>query len=116
MKTSSGERNPVELLAEEFLDRKRRGEEPTLREYLEDWTRRVAKVAQPSSAGRRGDRGPPHPRGPDRGPEERLRLRSSGYREPAGVNRSTKKRPGAGRQVYTCVNCRRYRAAWQEGI
>src|SRR6516165_5767114 len=35
MKTSSGERNPVELLAEEFLDRKRRGEQPTLREYLE---------------------------------------------------------------------------------
>src|SRR6516165_518060 len=35
MKTSSGERNPVELLAEEFLDRQRRGEEPTLREYLE---------------------------------------------------------------------------------
>jgi WD40 repeat protein/serine/threonine protein kinase/tetratricopeptide (TPR) repeat protein len=35
MKTSSGERNPVELLAEEFLDRKRRGEQPTLREYVE---------------------------------------------------------------------------------
>src|SRR6516165_2997892 len=35
MKTSSGERNPVELLAEEFLDRKRRGEQPTLREYLD---------------------------------------------------------------------------------
>ncbi len=33
--TSSDERNPVELLAEEFLDRKRRGEQPTLREYLE---------------------------------------------------------------------------------
>ena len=28
-------RNPVELLAEEFLDRKRRGEQPTLREYVE---------------------------------------------------------------------------------
>ena len=35
MKTSSDERNPVELLAEEFLDRKRRGEHPTLAEYLE---------------------------------------------------------------------------------
>src|ERR1700722_16125388 len=35
MTTSSDERNPVELLAEEFLDRKRRGEQPTLREYLE---------------------------------------------------------------------------------
>jgi len=35
MKTSSGERNPVELLAEEFLDRKRRGERPTLQDYLE---------------------------------------------------------------------------------
>jgi eukaryotic-like serine/threonine-protein kinase len=35
MNTSSGERNPVELLAEDFLDRKRRGERPTLREYLE---------------------------------------------------------------------------------
>ncbi len=34
MATSSDERNPVELLAEEFLDRKRRGEQPTLREYL----------------------------------------------------------------------------------
>src|SRR6516162_2482566 len=35
MKTSSGERNPVELLAEDFLDRKRRGERPTLQEYLD---------------------------------------------------------------------------------
>ena len=35
METSSGERNPVELLAEDFLDRKRRGERPTLREYVE---------------------------------------------------------------------------------
>jgi hypothetical protein len=35
MNSSSGERNPVELLAEEFLDRKRRGERPTLREYVE---------------------------------------------------------------------------------
>ena len=35
MNTSSDGRNPVELLAEEFLDRKRRGEQPTLREYVE---------------------------------------------------------------------------------
>src|ERR1700733_9087627 len=35
MNSSSDERNPVELLAEEFLDRKRRGEQPTLREYAE---------------------------------------------------------------------------------
>jgi WD40 repeat protein/serine/threonine protein kinase len=34
MTSSSDERNPVEALAEEFLDRKRRGEQPTLREYL----------------------------------------------------------------------------------
>ena len=32
MSTSSGERNPVELLAEDFLDRKRRGERPNVRE------------------------------------------------------------------------------------
>jgi WD40 repeat protein/serine/threonine protein kinase/tetratricopeptide (TPR) repeat protein len=35
MTASSDARNPVELLAEEFLNRKRRGEEPTLGEYLE---------------------------------------------------------------------------------
>ena len=35
MNTSSDERNPVELLAEEFLGRKRRGERPTLQEYLD---------------------------------------------------------------------------------
>ena len=35
MTSSSDQRNPVELLAEEFLDRKRRGERPTLGEYLE---------------------------------------------------------------------------------
>ena len=35
MNTSGDARNPVELLAEEFLDRKRRGEQPTLREYFE---------------------------------------------------------------------------------
>ena len=35
MNSSSGERNPVELLAEDFLERRRRGERPTLREYVE---------------------------------------------------------------------------------
>ncbi len=35
MNTSDDTRNPVELLAEEFLDRKRRGEHPTLREYAD---------------------------------------------------------------------------------
>jgi WD40 repeat protein/serine/threonine protein kinase/tetratricopeptide (TPR) repeat protein len=35
MNSSSDARNPVELLAEDFLDRKRRGEKPTLREYVE---------------------------------------------------------------------------------
>ena len=35
MNNSSDARNPVQLLAEDFLDRKRRGERPTLREYLE---------------------------------------------------------------------------------
>jgi hypothetical protein len=34
MSTSSEPRNRVEVLAEEFLDRQRRGEKPTLREYL----------------------------------------------------------------------------------
>src|SRR6516162_10983164 len=35
MTSSSDQRNPVELLAEEFLDRKRRGEHPTLQQYLD---------------------------------------------------------------------------------
>jgi WD40 repeat protein/serine/threonine protein kinase/tetratricopeptide (TPR) repeat protein len=35
MSTSSDARNPVELLAEDFLDRKRRGERPTLQDYLD---------------------------------------------------------------------------------
>ena len=35
MTSSSDQRNPVELLAEEFLDRKRRGERPTFQEYLD---------------------------------------------------------------------------------
>jgi serine/threonine protein kinase len=35
MSTSHGDRNPVEALAAEFLDRKRRGEHVTLEEYAE---------------------------------------------------------------------------------
>src|SRR5215831_6548025 len=35
MTPSSDARNPVELLAEDFLERKRRGEHPTLQDYLE---------------------------------------------------------------------------------
>ena len=35
MSTTSGSRNPVEALAEEFLERKRRGEETTPEEYAE---------------------------------------------------------------------------------
>src|SRR6516165_1281400 len=35
MSNSSDPRNPVEALAEEFLERKRHGEKPTLREYIE---------------------------------------------------------------------------------
>jgi hypothetical protein len=33
METSASDREPVERLAEEFLDRHRRGEEPDLAEY-----------------------------------------------------------------------------------
>src|SRR5215813_11435145 len=35
MPTSSDPRHPVEVLAEEFLERKRRGEKPTLLDYLD---------------------------------------------------------------------------------
>lgn len=35
MNTSETERNPVEVLAEEFIERIRRGEKPTIEEYLE---------------------------------------------------------------------------------
>jgi hypothetical protein len=38
----SRDRNPVEVLAEEFLDRKRRGERPT----LDDYCRRFPALAQ----------------------------------------------------------------------
>jgi hypothetical protein len=37
MTDSSGDRNPVELLAEEFVARKRRGERPTLSEYTDKY-------------------------------------------------------------------------------
>jgi WD40 repeat protein/serine/threonine protein kinase/tetratricopeptide (TPR) repeat protein len=37
MTDSSGERNPVELLAEDFIARKRRGEKPSLTEYTEKY-------------------------------------------------------------------------------
>ncbi len=35
MSTTSGNRNPVEALAEEFLERRRRGEEATPEDYAE---------------------------------------------------------------------------------
>lgn len=35
METSSADRDPVELLAEDFLERRRRGESPTIEEYVE---------------------------------------------------------------------------------
>ena len=44
MTISSDARNPVELLAEEFLDRKRRGEQPTLREYLDRHPELAAEI------------------------------------------------------------------------
>src|SRR5262245_48937055 len=37
MHNSSAERNPVEQLAEEFADRQRRGERPSLTEYAEKY-------------------------------------------------------------------------------
>lgn len=44
MITAGDERNPVELLAEEFLDRKRRGEQPTLREYAERYPELAGEI------------------------------------------------------------------------
>jgi hypothetical protein len=35
MNSSGDARNPVERLAEDFIDRKRRGERPTLQEYVD---------------------------------------------------------------------------------
>jgi hypothetical protein len=65
MSTSSDARNPVELLAEEFLDRKRRGEQPTLREYLErhpELARESAKAAWARSESRPSRKEPRFPR------------------------------------------------------
>jgi WD40 repeat protein/serine/threonine protein kinase/tetratricopeptide (TPR) repeat protein len=44
MTTSSDARNPVGALAEEFLDRKRRGEHPTLREYVERYPELAGEI------------------------------------------------------------------------
>jgi eukaryotic-like serine/threonine-protein kinase len=44
MSTSSEARNPVELLAEDFLDRQRRGEHPTLQEYLDRHPELAAEI------------------------------------------------------------------------
>ena len=48
--SSSGVREPVELLAEEFLERERRGERPTVRSTRRDtrsWPRRSATCSRP---------------------------------------------------------------------
>src|SRR5947209_7736835 len=47
MNSSSSERDPVERLADEFLDRFRRGERPALTEYTDQypqWAERIRKV------------------------------------------------------------------------
>ena len=47
MSTSSGDRNPVECLAEEFLERHRRGERPALTEYVKrhpEWAEEIREV------------------------------------------------------------------------
>src|ERR1051326_6548196 len=47
MTTSSSERDPVERLADEFLERFRQGERPDLTEYTEKyphWAERIRKV------------------------------------------------------------------------
>jgi WD40 repeat protein len=46
MNTSSEPRNPVEILAEEYLDRKRRGESPTLSEYLERYPELAGEIRE----------------------------------------------------------------------
>ena len=46
MSTSSDTRNPVERLAEEFLDRERRGEHPTLGEYVEHHPDLAAEIRE----------------------------------------------------------------------
>src|SRR5262245_11398714 len=45
--SSSGDRDPVERLAEEFLERRRRGERPAIAEYLQrypEWAARIQEV------------------------------------------------------------------------
>jgi serine/threonine protein kinase/WD40 repeat protein len=44
MTDSSNDRNPVELLAEEFIARKRRGEKPSLSEYTEKYPNLAADI------------------------------------------------------------------------
>ena len=44
MSTSSDDRNPVEVLAEEFLDRQRRGEKPSLEEYVERYPHLAGRI------------------------------------------------------------------------
>ena len=47
MSLSNGERNPVECLAEEFLERHRRGERPALTEYVDrhpEWAEEIRQV------------------------------------------------------------------------
>jgi serine/threonine protein kinase/WD40 repeat protein/tetratricopeptide (TPR) repeat protein len=44
MNSSSDERNPVEVLAEEFVERQRRGEHPTLQEYTDRYPALAADI------------------------------------------------------------------------
>ncbi|MFO0872333.1 MAG: WD40 repeat domain-containing serine/threonine protein kinase, partial [Pirellulales bacterium] len=46
MSTSSDERLPVEVLAEEFLDRLRRGEQPTVAEYAQRYPEQAAAIRE----------------------------------------------------------------------
>jgi hypothetical protein len=46
MNSRSDERNPVEALAEEFLERKRRGEKPSLREYVDAHPHLAAEIRE----------------------------------------------------------------------
>ena len=64
--TSGADRNPVEMLAEEFVERQRRGERPSLSEYTRKYPELAEAIARPlprargdgtSQAGRRGETG-----------------------------------------------------------
>jgi hypothetical protein len=46
MSDSSADRNPVELLAEEFAQRYRRGERPSLAEYVEKYPQYADEVRE----------------------------------------------------------------------